>query len=112
MTLSPTLRVKVVRVELLDEARRRGKWRWDVPGTRVGGVSREPLLSACRELRRMGVPPSVNVGLFRKGRSKPDLPCSVGVGAALTVDEDGPRFRKWKPRPIGAGLGWPGKSAN
>lgn len=112
MIPSPILRVKVVRVELLDEVRRRGKWRWGVPGGRLGGVSREPLLSACRELRRMGVPPSVNVGLFRKGRRKPDLTCSVAVGAALTVDEAGPRFHKWKPHPLWVGRPWPGISVN
>jgi len=102
----------MIRVELIEKVRRRGKWRWIAIGTPLSGVSREPLLDACRKLAAVDIPTVTMVGLFRVGMSEPSLTCVVGVGAQLTVNEDGPRFQKWKARPIGAGSGWPGKSVN
>jgi hypothetical protein len=89
----------IIRVELGAEAS--GKWRWCCAflGRAVEGRSRQPLLDACRLLKSLGADPSQEIGLFRGGQSAPDLRCSIGFGADTTVseDNDGIRFRKWKP---------------
>ena len=90
----------MIRVELGEEVNRRGKWRWTCPQYGVGGISRTPLLDACREIERMGGDPLANVGLFREARSTPGSICTVGWGARHTVDESGPKFAKWKPHPM------------
>ena len=104
----------MIRVELGEEVRsqnKASKWRWsiaDVGGRPLVGLSREPLLDACRVLGRMGVNPRASAGLYRgrldpEGRPVPDLTCTVGAGAKLTVVENekiGPVFRKWEPRPM------------
>jgi len=89
----------MIRVELGEEVRGQGIWRWEAAARSVSGVSRQPLLDACRALERIGVARDQRVGLFREGRLVPDLFCTVGAGAGLTVDENGPWFRKWKPHP-------------
>jgi hypothetical protein len=87
----------MIRVELGEEVKRRGRWRWTCPRFAVGGISRQPLLDACREIKRMGGDTADIVGLFREARSTPDATCSVGWGADHTVDETTTRFAKWKP---------------
>jgi len=87
----------MLRVELSEEVMRRGKWRWTCSQYGVEGVSRQPLLDACREIQRMGGNPAQAVGMFWLGKDRPSLTCTVGTGAGLTVNEDGPRFAKWKP---------------
>lgn len=77
------------------------KYRWHVRGrAEIGGVSRQPLLDACRALKALGEPPATWIGLFRPGRTDWDLRTTVGYGAGLTVIEetsDGrPRFGKWR----------------
>jgi hypothetical protein len=89
----------MIRVELGEEIERQGKWRWTVPALSLSGISRMPLLDACREIKSMGGDPFQNVGLFREGMEQPDLSCRLDVGAAATVNEDGPRFAKWTPHP-------------
>ena len=90
----------MIRVELGGEIKNRGVWRWTCPRYGLAGRSRQPLLDACREIKRMGGDPADIVGLFREARSMPDMTCTIGVGAGLTVDESRtPRFAKWKPRP-------------
>jgi hypothetical protein len=66
----------------------------------ISGSSRQPLLDACRQIKRMGGPLAHRVGLFREGRTTCDLSCSVEIGAGLTVSEDptGICFRKWTPK--------------
>jgi hypothetical protein len=61
------------------------------------GKSIEPLLDACREIQRMGGGPAQQIRLFWPGRSDPALITTVGTGAALTVDERGPRFSRYRP---------------
>jgi hypothetical protein len=78
-----------------------GEWFWRCAEYGVEGHSREPLLDACRKIKRMGGALQRRVGLFREGRDQPDLSCTVEAGAGLTVNDDGPRFQKWKPRPMG-----------
>ncbi len=86
----------MIRVELGEEIERRGKWRWACPEYDVEGISRQPLLDACREIKRMGGDPVSAAGLFRKGSRIADLTCSVGWGADHTVREDLTRFTKWR----------------
>jgi len=88
-----------IRVELGEEVRRHGKWRWRCWQWPLEGVSRQPLLDACREIKRMGGDPQHRVGLCRAGRLEPDLTCTVGWGASKTVDEEGPWFKKFQPGP-------------
>jgi hypothetical protein len=87
------------------------QWPWKARGIDLEGRSRAPLLDACRKLKRMGVPGKQRVGLFRE-RSTPDLFCTVGIGAGLSIDEYHTTFAKYKPHPIGVGLPWPGKPDN
>ena len=87
----------MIRVELGEEVKRRGRFRWTCPQYALSGISRQPLLDACREIQRMGADTAALVGLFREARSVPDATCSVGWGAAHTVDEATTRFAKWKP---------------
>ena len=104
----------MIKVMLGEEVRGRkaSKWRWaiaDVAGEALSGLARNPLLDACRALRRMGVNPSASAGLYREGkvdsegRPAPDLTCTVGDGARTTVMENaksGPRFVKWVAHPM------------
>ena len=53
----------------------------------VCGYSRQPLLDSCRQLKSLYAPTAELVGLFREGRSTPDLTCGLDVGAATTVSE-------------------------
>jgi hypothetical protein len=97
----------MLRVELGEEYKRRGIWRyvikslWRDGGDAVERLSSQPLLDACRMLKSTGAPLSTPVGLFREGRDQPDLTCTVGWGAERTVREHTHRFRKWNPRPPG-----------
>jgi hypothetical protein len=90
----------MLRIELGEEVKRRGRWAWSCAELGLSGVSHQPLLDACRAIKRMGGAPTQLAGLFRKGRSEADLSCVVGAGAGLTVREDqkiGPVFVKWRP---------------
>jgi hypothetical protein len=87
----------VIRVELGEEVGRRGKWRWTCPRYALMGVSRAPLLEACRAIKSISGDTSERVGLFREVSSIPSLSCTVGWGAGRTVDENGPWFKKWVP---------------
>ena len=90
----------MIRVELGEEVNRHGKWRWTCPRYALAGISRQPLLDACRGIKRMGGDTKATVGLFREAHSVSDSTCSVGWGARHTVDESGPKFAKWKPHPM------------
>jgi hypothetical protein len=90
----------MIRVELGEEYKRRGTWFYSVPGMGIEGRSRQPLLDACRVIQRMGGDSAERVGLFRQGRSEPDISCTVEDGARLTVREDpSPHFEMWRPMP-------------
>lgn len=82
------------------------KFRWHVRGRpETGGISRQPLLDACRALQSLGELPATQISMFRPGRSEWDMRTTIGYGAGLTVVEetrDGcPRFGKWTPHPAG-----------
>jgi hypothetical protein len=82
-----------------------GIWEYSVPSLALCGKSRQPLLDACRQIKRALGPTAQRAGLFREGRDIPDISCPVEAGAALTVEETthgSPRFRKFKPFPAQA----------
>jgi hypothetical protein len=79
-----------------------GIWEYSVPSLGLCGKSRQPLLDACRQIKRAGGGTAQCAGLFRDGMDTPDISCPVEAGAALTVEETShgsPRFRKFKPYP-------------
>lgn len=89
----------MIRVEI-EEENNTGRYLVCVPSYRLSFKSKLPLLDACRMIKSMGGDTTEICGLFRKGRSEPDLVCSVGVGARLTVAErqaGGPRIEKFVP---------------
>lgn len=78
-----------------------GTFAYTIPSHRLCGKSRQPLLDACRELKRMGAATAELVGLFREGREIADMTVRLGVGAELTVSDPakggGPKFAKYQP---------------
>lgn len=63
---------------------------YSIPSLGVSGRSRQPLLDGCRAIKRMlGETKAAqqHAGLYRSGRTDPDLHCSVIVGAEMTVAE-------------------------
>lgn len=81
---------EIIRVML--GAAAHGVFEYTVPAYATGGSSRQPLLDACRQVKRLGADPKARIGLFRPGDVEPSLSCSVEVGAATTVREE-PRIR-------------------
>lgn len=71
------------------------------------GVSHQPLLDACRQLKQAGLMDDTVVGLFDEGAYKDEwrLRTTVGYGAKHTVKENnrtGPVLAKYKPFPYDA----------
>ena len=93
----------MIRIQLGEErngpgehsGRRHGVFHWTCGGYGVEGFSRQPLLDACRAVKRMGALPAEAIGLFRGDRC--DMSCSVEWGAVHTVNEHDTRFVKWRP---------------
>jgi hypothetical protein len=97
--------VSIIRVEITGEVSSRhkaSKWRWVVAEHGLGGLSRSPLLDACRAIKRMGGDyQRQQIGLYRNGRL--EMSCSLEIGADLDVREnakEGPAFVKWNPSPV------------
>jgi hypothetical protein len=66
----------------------------------VFGNSHQPLLDACRQLKRILGDTAEAAGLFREGRTIPDISCPVKDGALLTVAEPSKgsiHFAKYRP---------------
>ena len=77
-----------------------GIWEYSVPSLALRGKSRQPLLGACRQIKRAHGPTSARAGLFREGRDAPDISCAVEAGAMITVKEPSSgsiRFGKYEP---------------
>lgn len=91
----------MIKIEIMEAGS--GKWFFREASGRTEGLSRQPLLDACRALKLMGGDTALKCGLFRVGSSDPDLVCTIEEGARLTVSEPsaggGPRFVKWVPYP-------------
>ena len=67
-----------------------GIWEYSIPSLHLFGKSRQPLLDACRQIKRaLGPTKSAGerAGVYRPGKSQPDISCMVLDGAALTVSE-------------------------
>jgi hypothetical protein len=67
-----------------------GIWEYSIPSLGQGGKSRQPLLDACRLIKRaLGATKAAGVraGVYRPGRTEPDISCWVIDGAELTVSE-------------------------
>jgi len=81
-----------------EEKSKKGRWAWQLRRRpEIRGLSREPLLDACRALKAMGEGTEWEIGLFRPGRSDWDLRTTVGHGADLTVAESqSARFAKFR----------------
>lgn len=88
---------------VLGRANSRGLFPFSCPAyPAVSGVSRAPLLDACRQLKLLGVAARVKVAVFREGGRDWDLRCGVGWGAERVIEERadrGLRLRKWQPWP-------------
>jgi hypothetical protein len=67
-----------------------GVFEYQVPSLALCGRSRQPLLDACRQIKRaLGPtkPAGERAGVFREGRTEPDISCLVLDGAKVTVSE-------------------------
>src|ERR1700676_5095353 len=76
-----------------------GIWEYSVPSLALCGKSRQPLLDACRQIKRAVGSTAQRAGLFREGGDIPDICCPVEAGASLTVEEttrSSIRFRKYR----------------
>jgi hypothetical protein len=76
----------VIRVERETKGKN-GKFRYRVVDRVIRGVegfSRQPLLDACRALKRIGVATDLDVGLFREGSTVWGLKTTAGYGAGKT----------------------------
>ncbi len=91
----------MIEVVITGKKSRNGVFPYVVRGFAIEGRSRQPLLDACRTLKRMGVDPTRPVGLFREGSRVWDLRTSVGRGAELTVHEEpSTRFMAFQASPF------------
>ena len=91
---------QMIRIELIEEVKNRGVFRYRVAGLPIEGQSRQPLLDACRQIKSLLGPTGQLAGLFREGCSEWDIRCRVDVGAELTVKEEnagGIHFARHKP---------------
>lgn len=67
-----------------------GIWEYSIPSHGLGGKSRQPLLDACRQIKRtLGPTKSAGerAGVYRPDHTEPDISCLVLDGADLTVSE-------------------------
>jgi hypothetical protein len=89
-----------------------GIFAWHVPVLGLSGRSHQPLLDACRQIKRILGDTGEHAALFREVRTQWDMRCSVEWGAAHTVKEpsDGTiHFAKYRPFPDSA-MASPGAS--
>lgn len=88
-------------IEIIRGAETRpGIFEYSVPSLALCGKSRQPLLDACRQIKRALGATTERAGLFREDRDTPDISCPVEAGAMLTVserDKGGIRFEKYQP---------------
>jgi hypothetical protein len=76
-----------------------GIWDYCVPSLRLCGRSRQPLLDACRQIKRVGGATDAAAGVYREGMDAPDISCRVEVGAETTVSDTdrGVKFVPYRP---------------
>ena len=76
-----------------------GIWEYSIPSLGLSGRSRQPLLDACRQIKAMGARTGERAGVFREGKTEPDISCPVEIGARFTVKErasGGIRFERFE----------------
>jgi hypothetical protein len=59
--------------------------------------SRQPFLDSARKLVELGYSLESTLAIYRKGSDVLALKLKLGAAAKLTVNESGPKFRKFKP---------------
>lgn len=64
-----------------------GIWEYSIPSLSLCGRSRQPLLDACRQIKRAVGDTAERAAVFRKGHDAPDISCPVSAGALVTVLE-------------------------
>ena len=67
-----------------------GIWEYSIPSLGLSGKSRQPLLDACRQIKRALGPTKAadeRTGVYRPDHTEPDISCLVLEGAELTVSE-------------------------
>jgi hypothetical protein len=65
-----------------------GIFAYRVASLQIEGKSRQPLLDACRAIKRTGaVPEAEQIAIYREGRTDPDMTCPLWAGAVTTVSE-------------------------
>jgi hypothetical protein len=90
----------MIKVQITGEPKGHGKFIWAVQDPPLGGLSRQPLLDACRALSAAGVPDNQYAGLYRG--DKLSMTCQVGYGRKWLVFEPSSgtiRLARWRPRP-------------
>ena len=77
---------------------------------RLGGrllcTSRQPFLAAARVLVSEGHDPDTVLVMRHAGSQVDALKAKLGAAAKLTIKEDGPRFERWTPNPMGGAVPW------
>jgi hypothetical protein len=79
----------MIRIELGREVGP-GIFEYSIPSLALCGRSRQPLLDACRQIKRALDPTKLagrRAGVFRDGKAEPAISCLVLDGADLTVSE-------------------------
>jgi hypothetical protein len=80
----------------------KGQFDYSVSGHAVQGRSHQPLLDACRQLKRMGADPAALVAVFHgEATDQWAIRTTVGKGAQLAVADlprgGGPKFVRYRP---------------
>jgi hypothetical protein len=69
--------IQMIRVDIVEEAKNPGVFRYRVPRMAIEGRSRQPLIDACRQIKALVGPTKQRAGLFREGNSHPEISCPV-----------------------------------
>jgi len=87
----------MIKVQITGEPKGHGKFLWTVEGTPLCGLSRQPLLDACRVVSRLGAQDEATIGLYRG--DKLSMTCQVGYGRRVTIREKSTGLRPvpWTP---------------
>jgi hypothetical protein len=90
----------MIRVQITGEPKGHGKFTWTAEDQRLSGLSRQPLLDACRALAAIGLADHETVGIYRGDRL--EMSCQLGWGRKKTIVErskTGNQVQTWLPSP-------------
>ena len=86
----------MIKVQITGEPKGHGKFIWAVQDPPLGGLSRQPLLDACRALAAIGLADHDTVGLYRGDSLQ--MTCTIGYGRRKSIDESNlPWAAAWRP---------------